>query len=338
MSFWKRLFGKRTPETQQTKETTGEDTTELDTLVARLEDPVWDVRYEAIESLGKLKNGKAIIPILECVGRDKNFRVRGAGLRVLKEVFNCLDDRMIATVQARWDANCIDPNDHESGFERPTTSVSLEQTQKSEDYRTDPFIATCLDFEYREVDDDRWFSHFEELPQIDSLRKNGKREDALSLCLKGLERYPDSFLFYNRAAELYDQLDQPDEAEKILKVGLSKSLSKCSIAGAIADLAFGKNDYRNAIRWWITAGVLQLESKIMVDKMPFLNLAYVCQPIGIEDTEHWLLSMADRASSEGPIRFNAEGAELRHQVARAAMAAGDDAAQHAIVAFYERYR
>jgi hypothetical protein len=206
------------------------------------------------------------------------------------------------------------------------------------DYRSDPFIATCLDVDYRECDDDRWFSHFKELPQIDALRKNSKREEALSLCLKGLDQYPDSFLFYDRAADLYDDLDRPVEAERVLKEGLSKSLSKCSIAGALADRAFAKKDYRNAIRWWITGGVLQLKSRIMVDKVPFLNLAYVCQPIGAKDTETWLLAMADRASNEGPVRFNAEGAELRHQVARAAVAAGDDAAQHAIIAFHARYK
>ena len=143
---------------------------------------------------------------------------------------------------------------------------------------------------------------------------------------------------YDRAADLCDEFKRPEEAEQILKEGLLKSLSKCSIAVALADRAFAKGNYRDAIRWWITAGVLQLESKIMVDKMPFLNLAYVCQPIGIKDAESWLLAMADRASNEGPIRFNAEGAALRHQVARAAMAAGDDAAQHAIVAFHERYK
>ncbi len=54
MSFWKSLFGNR-----------------MAKAIERLEDPVWEVRYDAIESLGKLKNGKAIVPILECVGRDK---------------------------------------------------------------------------------------------------------------------------------------------------------------------------------------------------------------------------------------------------------------------------
>lgn len=219
-----------------------------------------------------------------------------------------------------------------------TVATSLAERRASSEYKHDPFIASCLDVNHRELNDDRWFSHFKELPQIDALRKSGKTQEALSLCRKGLERYPDSFLFYKRAADLWNELNKPDEAEQLLKEGLSRSLSKCSIAGALADRAFAKGDYRDAIRWWITAGVLQLESKIMVDKMPFLNLAYVCQPLGIKDTEHWLLGMADRASSQGPIRFNSEGAELRHRVARAAMAAGDDAAQHAIIAFHEKYK
>lgn len=218
---------------------------------------------------------------------------------------------------------------------RGTTSTTGQGVDT--DYGTDSFIATCLDVKYQERNDDRWFSQFRELPKIDSLRNSGKKKEALSLCQKGLKKFPDSFLFYLRAADLCDELNRSDEAEQVLKEGLSKSLSKCSIAGKLADRAFAKQNYRDAIRWWIMAGVLQLESKIMVDKMPFLNLAYVCQPIGIKDTESWLFAMADRASNEGSVRFNGEGAQLRHQLARAAMAAGDDSAQQAIVAFHERY-
>jgi hypothetical protein len=220
-----------------------------------------------------------------------------------------------------------------------STSAALSGGEPAPaDYKRDPFIARCLDVPDREVQDDRWFSHFKELPEIDALRKSGKAQEALALCRTGLAQYPDSFLFYKRGADLCDDLGQPDEAERLLVEGLSKSLSKCSIAAALADRASAKGNHRDAIRWWITGGVLQLDAKLMVDKMPFLNLAYVCQPIGIKDTELWLFEMADRASTQGPIRFNAEGAELRHRVARAAMAAGDDAAQHAIVAFHDKYK
>lgn len=219
-----------------------------------------------------------------------------------------------------------------------TTSAGSAGVRPGSDYRADPFIASCLAVEYRELNDGRWFSHFKALPQIDSLQRSGKKQEALSLCRRGLEQHPDSFLFYLRAADLYDDLGDPHEAERALKEGLAKSLSKCSLACALADRGFKRGNHRDAILWWIQAGVLQLESKVMVDKMPFLNLAYVCQPIGFSDAERWLLGMADRASSEGPVRFNAEGAELRHRVARAAMAAGDDAAQYAIRAFHERYK
>lgn len=314
-------------------------------LIPLLEDTVWDVRYRAVESLGKLEVRDAILPIIKCVGKERNFRVRGRGLHVLEHVFHCTDDRIVGHVQALWRENRIDPHDRESGFDEVDVRATPTRTQPkssgqgaASDYQSDPFIATCLEVEYQERKDDRWFSHFKELPQIDALRKDGRKEEALSLCRKGLEQYSDSFLFYIRAADLCDELKRPEQAEQLLREGLSQSLSKCSIAGALADRAFAKGTHRDAIRWWITAGVLQLESKIMVDAMPFLNLAYVCQPIGIGDAERWLLAMADRSSSQGPIRFNAEGADLRHQVARSAMAAGDDAAQHAIVAFHERYK
>lgn len=63
------------------------------------------------------------------------------------------------------------------------------------EYRKDPFITSCLEVSHKEREANRWFSHFEELPQIDNLRRAGKRQEALALCLKGLGRYPDSFLF-----------------------------------------------------------------------------------------------------------------------------------------------
>ena len=205
------------------------------------------------------------------------------------------------------------------------------------DYKQDPFIRTCLEVPYEEWEDNRWASHFEELAEIDSLRRNGKEEDALSLCLKGLQGHPDSFLFYLRAADLYDGLRREDDAERILQEGLKLSLSKCGLCAKLADRALKRRDYRSAVQWWIRAGVLQLASKILVDMKPFLNLAYVCQPIGLIEVEQWLLSLADRASRQGPVRFNAEGADLRHQVARGLMAAGDDAAQYAVQAFYEQF-
>jgi tetratricopeptide (TPR) repeat protein len=229
----------------------------------------------------------------------------------------------------------------ESNSATPQSTPASDEQVSSSDYRRDPFIASCLDIAYRELPDPRLFSHFKEIPQIDSLRNSGKTQEALSLCQRGIEKYSDSFLFYGRAAALCDRLNKPEEAERILMEGLSKSLSKCRIAGAIADRAFAKGNYRDAIRWWIAASVLQLESKIMVYDTPFLNLAYVCQPIGIKETSRWLLDMADRASHAaygGPVRFNAEAAELRYQVARSFVAAKDNVAQYAIVAFHERYK
>lgn len=204
--------------------------------------------------------------------------------------------------------------------------------------RPTTFVEVCLDVQYHEYDDKRWFSHFKELPEIDGLSRSGKKEEALILCCRGLELYPDSFLFYDRVADLYDDLKRPEEAEQILMIGLSKSLSKCTLAGSIAERAFRKGKYRETIRWWIAGGILQLDSKIMVDRMPFLNLAYVCQAFGVTDTQGWLLEMADRASNQGPTRFDTVGAELRYRLARAAIAAGDDVVVHAIRAYHARYK
>lgn len=205
------------------------------------------------------------------------------------------------------------------------------------DFENDAFITSCFAVSYKEEEDDRWFSHFKELPEIDKLRHSDNPKEALSLCLKGLQNYPDSFLFYIRAADIYDDLGQSSNAEQVLHEGLEKSLSKCSLCTKLANRAFERKEYRTAIRWWIRAGLLQLESDIGVDPMPFLNLAYICQPFGFKEAEIWLLKLADRSSSQGSIRYNADGAELRHEAARELMRAGDDATQYAIQAFYERY-
>lgn len=213
----------------------------------------------------------------------------------------------------------------------------MRRTAMTKNFENDPFVTSCFTVSYKEEEDDRWFSHFKELREIDRLRRGGNPKGALPLCLKGLQSYPDSFLFYLRAADIYDDLGQSSNAEQILHEGLEKSLSKCSLCTKLADRAFEKKEYRTAIQWWIRAGLLQLESDSGVDPKPFLNLAYVCQPIGFKEAETWFLKLADRSSSQGSIRYNADGAELRHEVARELMRAGDDAAQYAIQAFYERY-
>ena len=142
-----------------------------------------------------------------------------------------------------------------------TRNVVSANVSNDIDYLGDSFVEKCLKVKYRELDDDRWFSHFEELPEIDRLIDDGKKEEALSLILKGLNSYPDSFLFYNRAAKLYDELGKTNEAEQILKEGLLKSRSKCNIADAIADRALKVHENRKAIYWWIQGGAMQIESK-----------------------------------------------------------------------------
>lgn len=70
-------------------------------LIPLLADASWDVRYNAVDALGKLEFRDAILPIIQCVCKEANFRVRGRGLHVLEHVFGCVDDRIIGHVQAR---------------------------------------------------------------------------------------------------------------------------------------------------------------------------------------------------------------------------------------------
>ena len=214
-----------------------------------------------------------------------------------------------------------------------TSGISVPEQPK----KTDDYIESCFENKWKEQADNRWFSHFEELPEIDRLKKSGDLEAAIKLCMDGLKKYPDSFLFYGRAADIYDSLNQKENAIKILKEGLTKSLSKCSIAKNLAERAFKSNDYREAILWWIRAGVMQLESGIMVEYQPFLNLAYICQPIHLQKEEQWFLSLADRASSQGPIRFDQNGANLRHNLIQKALNEEDNEVVDSIKEFYNRY-
>lgn len=202
---------------------------------------------------------------------------------------------------------------------------------------SDSFIELCLENKYQELEDNRWFSHFKELPKIDQLKNSGDSQAALKLCLKSLKTYNDSFLFYARAADLYDNLNQPKEAIDILKVGLTESLSKCSIAKHLAERAFKNDDYREAIRWWIQSCVMQLESGILVEYLPFLNISYLCQPIGLKKEETWFLSKADSISSQGPIRFDSTGTKLRHNLILSAKNNDDSEVIDVIKEFFKRF-
>ncbi len=215
--------------------------------------------------------------------------------------------------------------------------IAVESKDSNPKNTVDNFIEKSLENKYQELEDNRWFSHFKELPEIDRLKKIGDNKAALELCLQSLETHSDSFLFYSRASVLYDNIDKPQDAIKILKAGLLKSLSKCSLAQDIADKAFKRNNYRDAIFWWIQAGVIQIESKILVEYIPFLNLAYLCQPIGFEKEEKWFFSMADRISTQGPIRFNSDGVNLRHKLIQQATGSNDSVVLDAIKEFYNRY-
>ncbi len=86
-------------------------------LIPLLQDSFWEVRYNAMDALGKLAFRDAILPILECVCRERNFRVRGRGLQILEHVFRFVDDRIIGHIQASWRENGIDLEDHYVGFE-----------------------------------------------------------------------------------------------------------------------------------------------------------------------------------------------------------------------------
>ena len=116
----------------------------------------------------------------------------------------------------------------------PTYKIDTTNPNNEDDI----FIEKSLENKYQELEDNRWFPHFKELPEIDRLKNSGDNKAALELCLESLETHSDSFLFYSRASVLYDNIDQPQDAIKILKAGLLKSLSKCGLAQDIAERAF----------------------------------------------------------------------------------------------------
>lgn len=225
--------------------------------------------------------------------------------------------------------------DHKEASSLPARSEPRVFQEKAED-----FIRSCFfwGISGEEIKDNRSSSDFKEIEEIDSLHKESQSQEALSLCLKSMKHHEDSFLFYLRAAKIYDVLKRHDDAEGTLQIGFKISLSKCSIAAAIGDRASINMEYRRAIRWWIRGCVLQLNSKILIEPMPFLKLAYACQPFGLIETTQLFFRLADRASNLGPIRLNPDAAGMCHQLVQNAMAAGDDAILKAITEFNRRYK
>ena len=216
-------------------------------------------------------------------------------------------------------------------------NIKSETNILNSNKRNESFIQSCLENKYQELEDNRWFSDFEELPKIDQYKNNGEYRKALDICLKGLKTHYDSFLFYGRAADLYDLLNKPQEAIKILNIGLEKSLCKSSIAKYIADRAFRRNDYREAIFWWIQAVVMQFESNLLVEYVPFLNLAYLCKATKWKEEEEWCFSMVDKISPQGPIRFDSIGAKLRYDLILKAKKNGDNDVLDSIKLLFKKY-
>ena len=213
---------------------------------------------------------------------------------------------------------------------RPAASAT-----EKDDAAVAAHVASCIEPKFTEQPDNRWFSDFPELREIDNAREAGRLSEALERCNRGLESHPDSFLFYGRAAQVYDAMGDAAGAERVLLAGIDKSLSKCSLCGHLAEQARKQSRHADAVAWWLRGCSAQLRANLLADNKPFMNLAYVCRPLGLGAAADWLLGLADRISRTGPIRLDAVGTRERGEVAAAL---GNGPAHRAVLAFVDRYQ
>ena len=178
------------------------------------------------------------------------------------------------------------------------------------------YLRSCFEIQLKENDDPRWFSDFDELPVIDATIKNGAHDQALELAEAGLAKYPDSFLFYGRLADVHQARGDAAAAEQVLFDGLRKSKSKATLCERIGSGAFENGDYLKAVRWWTISCVIQTQAETLLHYVPFLHLAYTAEGFGMKQEQAYLLKRADRISSSGPIRYNDEGAAMHYAIAK----------------------
>ena len=214
----------------------------------------------------------------------------------------------------------------EPGVQANSTSKRI----KTPKLTGDPYVDSCFQLDFDELDEPRVWSEITDLKDIPFLADDDKRK-ALDVAEKALKAYPDYDFTYFWVGKLRGSLDYPGEPRKTYLEGMQKSRSKLNLCTGMASWELEQNNLAEAVKWYLKSCALQLGGKMYRAEFPFLNLAYIAEGLNLAKCKAALLKQVERIRN---IRFDAEGANQRY---RLAAEQGDNSIKKAISLLCDYY-
>jgi hypothetical protein len=194
----------------------------------------------------------------------------------------------------------------------------------------DPYVDSCFQLDFDELDEPRVWHEIAELKDIPLLADSDKKK-ALDAAEKALKAYPDYDFAYFWVGNLRGLLAYPGEPRKTYREGMKRSRSKLNLCIGVANWEFEQNNLAEAVRWYIRSCALQLGGKMYRAEFPFLNLAYIAEGLNLAKCKTALLKQVERIRN---IKFDTEGANKRY---RLAAEQGNDSIKKAISLLCDYY-
>jgi tetratricopeptide (TPR) repeat protein len=162
-----------------------------------------------------------------------------------------------------------------------------------------------MDFD--ELYDERDWFEMPEAKAVPDAANSGRADEALGLAQELVRKHPDFYFGYYWLAVLHRKQKRYDDARQSLLDGLRSARSKQSLCTGMGEMEWERRNLPEAVKWWIKSVAVQVGSQYATDYVPFLQLSYVAEALGLGDACSELRSWVDRLRAGG-VRLNAEAA------------------------------
>ena len=196
---------------------------------------------------------------------------------------------------------------------------------------SDPFVVSCFQLDFEELDEPRNWRQMEDLANIPPLATGGRYQEALAIIEEGLAHYPDYHFLYTWRGFIQGKLGLREEERKTYLEGIRKSRSKISLCDNLGQWEFDNRHLAEAVRWWLRSCVIQLSQDKLEYAHPFLLLAYIAKDLGLPARRSALFKQCDQIDY---VRLNAAG---ESQCSRLVSSQGEASIKRAIALLCEFY-
>lgn len=204
--------------------------------------------------------------------------------------------------------------------EEPPEQMANESLPTSDPISTyaDVFVPLGLEevteHVWRNEPDNRRFTDFSEIGEIDSLEESGQWKEALALALDGMQKYPDSYLYYDRAGRILKEKGDEAEAVGVFERALKFAKVKTYACDGLAEIAFAFGEVETAVAWWLRCCRVQLLSEVLSYPKCILRIGYICGALHSPELSSFFLDRAHECGY-GTLSMNASGMREQQNIA-----------------------